>query len=82
MTVEVTYTNISVVVEIQNLHSISIKLIFKRESVTFDDVWYVDHLSFALDLKILFLTVMKVIKPEGISAEGSATMEKFTGTKQ
>lgn len=45
------------------------------------DVWYVDRLSFALDMKILFLTVMKVIRPQGISAEGSATMEKFTGTK-
>lgn len=43
------------------------------------DVWYVDHLSFALDLKILFMTVMKVFKSEGISQQGQATMEKFAG---
>ncbi|GAP70166.1 sugar transferase [Bacteroidales bacterium 6E] len=43
------------------------------------DVWYVDHLSFALDLKILFMTVMKVFKSEGITQQGQATMEKFTG---
>lgn len=45
------------------------------------DVWYVDHLSFSLDMRILFLTAMKVIKPQGINSQGSATMEKFTGTK-
>jgi len=45
------------------------------------DVWYVDHQSFWLDLKILFLTVIKVLKSEGISHEGHVTMEKFTGTK-
>jgi len=43
------------------------------------DVWYVEHLSFALDLKILFLTVKKVFKSEGIAAEGQATMEPFKG---
>lgn len=43
------------------------------------DVWYVDHLSFALDVKILWLTILKVFRSEGISAAGSATMEKFTG---
>ena len=43
------------------------------------DVWYVDHLSFGLDLKILFLTVAKVFKAEGISSETSVTMEKFRG---
>ncbi len=43
------------------------------------DVWYVDNLSFTLDMKILFSTFMKVVKSEGISAEGSATIEKFTG---
>lgn len=43
------------------------------------DVWYVDHLSIALDLKILFMTVMKVFKSEGISQQGQATMEKFAG---
>jgi undecaprenyl phosphate N,N'-diacetylbacillosamine 1-phosphate transferase len=44
------------------------------------DVWYVDHLSFLLDLKIIWLTVLKVFRSEGISAAGSATMEKFTGS--
>lgn len=43
------------------------------------DVWYVDNMSFLLDLKILFLTVYKVLKSEGISAEGAATMQRFTG---
>ena len=45
------------------------------------DVWYVDHLSFALDLKILFLTLKKVFVREGISQEGQATMEYFKGNK-
>ncbi len=45
------------------------------------DVWYVEHLSWQLDLKIVFLTVFKVFKSEGISSETSATMEKFTGSK-
>lgn len=45
------------------------------------DVWYIDHWSLGLDLKILLLTIKKVFIREGISAEGSATMEKFTGTK-
>lgn len=44
------------------------------------DVYYVDHLSFALDLKILWLTLQKVIKREGISSGSSATMEEFKGT--
>lgn len=43
------------------------------------DVWYVKHQSFWLDVKILFLTFVKVIKAEGISGENSATMMKFTG---
>ncbi len=43
------------------------------------DVWYVDHLSFGLDMKILFMTFVKVFKSEGINAAGSATMEKFKG---
>lgn len=43
------------------------------------DVWYVDNRSFWLDLKILWLTVKKVIVREGISADGSATMPPFTG---
>lgn len=46
------------------------------------DVWYVDHLSFALDVKIIFMTVMKAfVKQEGISSETSATMEEFMGTR-
>ncbi|WDF48308.1 sugar transferase [Chryseobacterium sp. KACC 21268] len=43
------------------------------------DVWYVDHLSFALDFKILLLTVKKVIKSEGINTAGQATTESFKG---
>lgn len=43
------------------------------------DVWYVDHLTFALDCKILFLTIKKVFVREGISAEGEATAETFNG---
>lgn len=43
------------------------------------DVWYVDHVSFAVDLKVVFLTVKKVFEREGISQEGQATMEKFAG---
>jgi sugar transferase EpsL len=43
------------------------------------DVWYVDHRSLGLDLRILFLTVAKVFKREGIAAVGSATMPEFTG---
>jgi sugar transferase EpsL len=45
------------------------------------DVWYVDHWSFWLDIRILFLTAWKVIKREGISQPGQATMEEFMGTK-
>ncbi|MBJ6611279.1 MAG: sugar transferase [Candidatus Thiothrix moscowensis] len=44
------------------------------------DVWYVDNQSFWLDLKILALTIKKVFMREGISAEGEATMPKFTGS--
>jgi lipopolysaccharide/colanic/teichoic acid biosynthesis glycosyltransferase len=43
------------------------------------DVWYVDHMSFGLDLKIMWMTVMKVIQSEGISSGTSVTMERFTG---
>ncbi len=45
------------------------------------DVWYVDNRSFWLDLKIVFLTVKKVVVRDGISAEGEATMSKFSGNK-
>lgn len=44
------------------------------------DVDYVDHISFALDAKIVLMTLRCVFSREGISAEGSATMEAFTGT--
>ena len=43
------------------------------------DVWYVDHLSFVLDMRILFLTVKKVFVREGISSKTSVTMEMFNG---
>ncbi|MBV5350574.1 sugar transferase, partial [bacterium] len=46
------------------------------------DVWYVDHRSLWLDLKILWLTVKKVLIREGISQEGQATMERFQGSRQ
>ena len=45
------------------------------------DVWYVDNRSFYLDLKILILTLFKIIKREGISARGHVTMDKFTGNR-
>lgn len=43
------------------------------------DVWYVHHRTFLLDIKILFLTAMKVLQSEGINQAGSATVEKFKG---
>jgi lipopolysaccharide/colanic/teichoic acid biosynthesis glycosyltransferase len=45
------------------------------------DVWYVDNRSFWLDLKILFLTIRKVVAREGISQAGEVTMAKFKGTQ-
>ncbi len=45
------------------------------------DVWYVENQSFFLDVKILALTILKVIKRDGISAQGEVTMTKFTGSK-
>ena len=45
------------------------------------DVWYVDNQSLWLDIKILFLTVKKVLVRDGISADGEATMTRFTGNK-
>ncbi len=58
-----------------------------RNSVTWEDkfdmdVYYVDNLSLALDIKILFMTVKNVIKRDGISSDTSATMEAFTGTPE
>jgi undecaprenyl phosphate N,N'-diacetylbacillosamine 1-phosphate transferase len=46
------------------------------------DRWYVDHISFFLDLKILFMTAGKVLSAKGISSETSATMERFTGNQR
>ena len=43
------------------------------------DVWYVDNISFMLDVKIFFLTISKVFKREGISSDTSVTMEPFNG---
>lgn len=55
-----------------------------RNSLSWDekfklDVWYVDNQSLWLDIKILFLTIKKVLVRDGISADGEATMSKFTG---
>ncbi|WP_396182482.1 sugar transferase [Flavobacterium sp.] len=55
-----------------------------RNAISWDkkfeyDVWYVDHLSFGLDVKILFKTIQKVIKKEGINAADAATIEPFDG---
>jgi lipopolysaccharide/colanic/teichoic acid biosynthesis glycosyltransferase len=41
------------------------------------DVWYVDNISFVMDLKIIFLTIKKIIFPDGITADGHATMPRF-----
>ena len=53
-----------------------------RNAISWDkkfeyDVWYVDNISFILDVKIIFMTLFKVIKSEGISNEGHATMPTF-----
>jgi lipopolysaccharide/colanic/teichoic acid biosynthesis glycosyltransferase len=45
------------------------------------DVWYVDHLSFALDLKILFMTLWNVLRGKGVSQQGHVTVGKFTGNQ-
>ena len=45
------------------------------------DTWYVDNRRFTLDMKILFMTIVKVLRRDGISAAGEATMPKFTGSK-
>lgn len=45
------------------------------------DVWYVDNQSLWLDIRIIFLTIKKVVVRDGISAEGEATMSKFTGSR-
>ncbi|HEY9089876.1 MAG TPA: sugar transferase, partial [Anaerolineaceae bacterium] len=56
-----------------------------RNAITWEekfrlDVWYVDHWSFWLDLKILALTVLKTVRREGISQAGQATAEEFRGS--
>ena len=56
-----------------------------RNAITWEDkfkldVWYVDHQSLWLDLKILGMTVLKVIRREGISEEGQATAQEFMGS--
>ena len=53
-----------------------------RNAITWEekfklDVWYVDNQSFWLDIKIIFMTIVKVLKREGISADGQATMQEF-----
>jgi lipopolysaccharide/colanic/teichoic acid biosynthesis glycosyltransferase len=55
-----------------------------RNAISWDekfklDVWYVDHQSFWLDMKILFLTVRRVFQRHGISADGEVSMPRFTG---
>lgn len=57
-----------------------------RNAISWDqkfdyDVWYVDNQSFWLDIKILWLTFLKVVKRSDISSSTSSTMEKFTGSK-
>lgn len=45
------------------------------------DVWYVDNISFLLDIKILYITIWKILKKEGICEEGQSTVSEFIGTK-
>ena len=45
------------------------------------DVWYVDHHSFWLDLRILWLTLLRVLRADGINEPGAATMSRFTGSR-
>ncbi len=57
-----------------------------RNAITWEekfrlDVWYVNNQSFRLDMKIIFMTILKVLKREGISQPGQATMEEFMGNK-
>jgi sugar transferase EpsL len=58
-----------------------------RNAITWDeklklDVWYVDHRSFLLDLRIIWMTVGKVIHREGIAHEGDVAMPRFTGSRE
>lgn len=57
-----------------------------RNTISWDkkfeyDVWYVNHISFMLDMKIYFMTFLKVVKRSDISASENTTMEKFAGSK-
>ena len=57
-----------------------------RNAISWDekfaaDIWYVDNQSLALDIKIFILTIGKVIKKDGVSAEGEATMPRFSGSQ-
>jgi len=57
-----------------------------RNAITWEqkfelDVWYVDHASLVLDVKIIVLTIWKILKREGISQPGQATMQEFMGKK-
>jgi undecaprenyl phosphate N,N'-diacetylbacillosamine 1-phosphate transferase len=56
-----------------------------RNAITWEqkfeyDVWYVDNISFKLDMRILYMTVIKVFKSEGVNANGHASMEIFKGS--
>ena len=56
-----------------------------RNTITWEDkfkldVWYVDHMSFWLDIRILAVTVWKILKREGITQPGHATAEEFMGS--
>lgn len=58
-----------------------------RNSITWEqkfdyDVWYVDHVSFVLDVRIVMMTVRSVLKREGISGENNATMAEFEGSRE
>ena len=57
-----------------------------RNAISWDerfalDVWYVDHRSFLLDLRILLMTVAKVVRSEGVTGQGQATVEYFRGNR-
>jgi lipopolysaccharide/colanic/teichoic acid biosynthesis glycosyltransferase len=58
-----------------------------RNAITWDekfrlDLWYVDHWSFWLDIRIFFITIWKVLSGEGISQPGRATMDEFMGNQE
>jgi lipopolysaccharide/colanic/teichoic acid biosynthesis glycosyltransferase len=57
-----------------------------RNAISWDqkfeyDIWYVDNISFSLDIKVLFRTIQKVFKREGINSDTSSTMEPFKGNR-